>query len=79
MPVFRLAHFMAESHKQFVLGRLHYLNSFQMRHLLQQMLQRVEFTLTEFHLLCTLTLRLITKIIYTVRAVLLVQVKQVPW
>jgi hypothetical protein len=46
--------------------------------LLQQMLQHVEFTLMESHLLCTSMFHKITRITSTVQAAQLVPVNQVP-
>jgi hypothetical protein len=65
MQVSLLEHFTEVNHKPFALAPLHYLNNNQMLHLLQQMLQHAESTLTVSHLLFTLMRLQITKITCT--------------
>jgi hypothetical protein len=78
MQVFQLEHFTAASHKQYVHGHLLSLRIQQMQLLLQQMLQRVVFTLMESLLSYTLMFHKITRIISTDQAAQLVLVNRVP-
>jgi hypothetical protein len=77
MQVFQLEHFTVVSHKQCVLAHSHFSKIQQMRLLSQQMLQHAVSTLTESHLLYTLTFHKITRITSTVQAAQPVPVNQV--
>jgi hypothetical protein len=67
----------AASHKQCVLALLHSSKILQMRLLSQQMLQHVESTLMESHLLYTLMFHKIIRITSTAQAAQLAPVNQV--
>jgi hypothetical protein len=79
MQVFRLVHFTVASLKQYALELSHYLSSYQMQPLLQQMLPLAVFTLMEFHLLSTLMRQLTIRITYTDPAVLLALARLALW